>query len=129
MAKDLIDASILHLRARALEQFSIIKGIVGRPTQELDMDKLSGHVMKLAQFENAMVTLQQYRPHLAEVAEQVATQVEVEEDAVVAPVLEPAQRHDSGDPPRHVTPDQSPTLRRSQEHLKKKRAPENDDES
>jgi hypothetical protein len=113
MAKDLIDASILHLRAKALEQFSIIKGVVRGPTQEQDMEKLSGHVLKLSQLENAMVTLQQYSSHLIEAAEKVVTQVEAEEDEDSTAELERETDVDSGDPPRRVTPEQSPTLRKS----------------
>jgi hypothetical protein len=103
MAKDLIDASILHLRARALEQFSIIKGILRSPTQEQDMEKLSAHVLKLSQLENGMVTLQQYSPHLIEAAEQAVTQVEVEEDE--------DSEADPPEPADPITRAQSPLLR------------------
>ena len=82
MAKDLIESAILLLRSRALEQYGIMKDIIKGPLKEQDTDRLAQHVVKLAQFENAMVTLQQYRPHLLEslLEDTTPTVVEAEEE-------------------------------------------------
>tara|TARA_R110002110_G_scaffold168693_3_gene370318 strand:+ start:40415 stop:40747 length:333 start_codon:yes stop_codon:yes gene_type:complete len=101
MAKETSDAAILQLRAKALEQYGLIKDTYARPAEEGDVEKAVNHALKLAQFEGAMLTLQQYFGH----AEQPP-----------APPPEPER------PPMVVTEEMSPTLRRTNS-VKKKHAP------
>jgi len=64
--KELIDAAILELRAKALEQYSVLKGTLSRPPQEGDAMTLAAGAVKLAQFEGGLITLQQYSASLLE---------------------------------------------------------------
>jgi len=89
-AEEMIDATISRLRALALEQYSLIKDILKRPTQSGDADTLANAAGKLAQLEGAMITIQQYKSSFlgsiaqeeVDLARKIAapTQVEVQED-------------------------------------------------
>ena len=112
MSKELIEAAILAMRSSALEQYSIIKDILRRPTQESDAERLSAHILKLAQFENGMVTLQQYSATLLQQTAPPPTVVEAEEE----PEEEsPTDEHAPAES-IVITPERSPTLRRSLQH-------------
>lgn len=91
MAKETSEAAILQLRAKALETYGIIKDILAKPSEEGDADNIAVQALKLAQFEGAMLTLQQYFGSAA--------------PATTAP---PAP---SAPPPRVVTEEMSSTLR------------------
>tara|TARA_B100001250_G_scaffold342274_1_gene310524 strand:+ start:1242 stop:1595 length:354 start_codon:yes stop_codon:yes gene_type:complete len=99
MAKDIIESAILLLRSRALEQYGIMKDLIKGPLKEQDTDRLAQHVVKLAQFENAMVTLQQYSPHLIESLLNAAppTVVEAEEEKET-PTGEPISINETNSP-------------------------------
>ena len=101
MAKETSEAAILQLRARALEQYGLIKDTYARPAEEGDVEKAVNHALKLAQFEGAMLTLQQYFGQVG---------------PPPAPPPEPER------PPMVVTEEMSPTLRRANSVKKKKRA-------
>lgn len=98
MAKETSDAAVLQLRANALEAFGIIKDIYARPAQDGDVEKIAIQALKLAQFEGAMLTLQQYFGQ----SEQPAS-----------PSPEPDR------PPMVVTEEMSPTLSRTNTAKKK----------
>lgn len=118
MSQETLNAAVLLLRSRALESYSIIKDTLASPTEEGDADKIAAHSLKLAQFEGGMITLQQYAEAL--LASESAPEV-IEPTEGHDPSVEPPQDEQ---PARHVvTPEQSPTLRRSleQEETKKKR--------
>jgi len=101
MAKETSDAAILQLRAKALEAFGIIKDIYARPAEEGDVDKIANQALKLAQYEGAMLTLQQYF-------------------GTAVPAI-PTPPVPIDPPPRVVTEEMSPTLRRA--NAVKKKAP------
>jgi hypothetical protein len=101
MAKEISEAAILQLRAKALEAFGVIKDIYARPSEDGDVDKIANQALKLAQYEGAMITLQQYFGQ----AEQPP-----------GPPPEPERL------PMVVTEEMSPTLRRTNS-AKKKRTP------
>ena len=101
MAKETSEAAILQLRARALEQYGLIKDTYARPAEEGDVEKAVNYALKLAQFEGAMLTLQQYFGQVGPPS---------------APPPEPER------PPMVVTEEMSPTLRRTNS-VKKKRTP------
>ena len=94
MAAETLEAAILQLRAKALEAFGIIKDIYARPAEEGDVDKIANQALKLAQFEGAMLTLQQYFGN-------------------VSPASPPPPQPKSKQEPLVVTEDMSPTLRRA----------------
>lgn len=118
MSQETLNAAVLLLRSRALESYSIIKDTLARPTEEGDADKIAAHSIKLAQFEGGMITLQQYADALLAPEEAPEDGAASEDGDASAPVSQSDQA-----PPRAVTPEQSPTLRRSmeQEEVKKKR--------
>jgi len=101
MAKETTDAAVLQLRAKALEAFGIIKDIYARPAEDGDVEKIALQALKLAQFEGAMLTLQQYFG---------------QSEQPPAPPPEPEQ------PPMVVAEEMSPTLRKTNT-VKKKPSP------
>jgi hypothetical protein len=107
MSQETLNAAVLLLRSRALEAYGIIKDMLDRPAAEGDVDKIAAQSLKLAQLEGGMVTLQQYADSLLERPPPTS--------ATDAP---PAKSK----APRTVTPEQSPTLRRSLEQEKAKKA-------
>ena len=70
MTEETLDATILTLRAKALETFGLMKDIYARDAQIGDVDLLAQYSMKLAQFEGAMITLQQYKENIIESAKE-----------------------------------------------------------
>ena len=98
--KEVINASIALLRARALECYSLLKGRINKVPEEGDVDKIAAASLKLAQFESAMTALQTYAESLMEVEEEVAEQNAPEPEEGTSKV---------------VRPEHSPTLRRSME--------------
>jgi len=108
MSQDIVNAATLLLRSKALESYGIIKDILLRTAEEGDVDKISTLCLKLAQYEGAMLTLQQYSSSLLEPPEEEEgnDEEEVEEEE---------------EKPLVVTPEHSPTLRRSLESAKLKK--------
>jgi|TARA_B100000287_G_scaffold403217_1_gene424846 hypothetical protein len=80
MTEEILQAAILKLRSKALEQYGIIKDIYHRPAASDSVDKIAQHALNLAQIEGAVITLQQY-------SESLAKQTEAEEISN-APVAE-----------------------------------------
>ena len=101
MSQDIVNAAVMLLRSRALESYGVIKDCLRRPAAEGYVDKIASMSLKLAQYEGAMLTLQQYAESLLEAPpedEEVSEEEEGDEDE---------------EKPMVVTPEQSPTLRRS----------------
>ena len=65
MTEEILQAAILKLRSKALEQYGIIKDIYHRPAVSDSVDKIAQHALNLAQIEGAIITLQQYSEGLA----------------------------------------------------------------
>ena len=80
MTEEILQAAILKLRSKALEQYGIIKDIYHRPAVSDSVDRIAQHALNLAQIEGAIITLQQY-------SESLAKQTEAEEVSN-APVTE-----------------------------------------
>ena len=80
MTEEILQAAILKLRSKALEQYGIIKDIYHRPAVSDSVDRIAQHALNLAQIEGAIITLQQY-------SEAWAKQTEAEEISN-APVTE-----------------------------------------
>ena len=69
MTEEILQAAILKLRSKALEQYGIIKDIYHRPAVSDSVDKIAQHALNLAQIEGAIITLQQYAEGLAKQTE------------------------------------------------------------
>ena len=69
MTEEILQAAILKLRSRALEQYGIIKDIYHRPAAKDSVDRIASHALMLAQIEGAVVTLQTYAEGLAKQTE------------------------------------------------------------
>jgi len=83
MAKqEMLTAAINQLRAKALEAYAIIKDTLHTPMVEGDLNTIASQALKLAQYEGAMVTLEQYSQSLLAVLprEEEPTTVEAEEE-------------------------------------------------
>ena len=87
MTEDVLNAAIQKLRAAALEQYALIKDTYHQPMNGDTVNVICNAASSLAQFEGAMVTLQQYAEQLAsrtpaEIAangeEEIEEQAEVE---------------------------------------------------
>ena len=60
----MLNAAITQLRAKALEAYAIIKDTLHTPMVEGDLNTIASQALKLAQYEGAMITLQQYSKEL-----------------------------------------------------------------
>ena len=60
MASETTQAAILILRAKALESYGVIKDLYAKQSEPGDSDKIATYALSLAQYEGAMVTLEQY---------------------------------------------------------------------
>ena len=89
MTEEILQAAILKLRSKALEQYGIIKDIYHRPAVSDSVDRIAQHALNLAQIEGAIITLQQY-------SESLAKQTEAEEVSN-APVTEKEPESVSGE--------------------------------
>ena len=89
MTEEILQAAILKLRSKALEQYGIIKDIYHRPAVSDSVDRIAQHALNLAQIEGAIITLQQY-------SESLAKQTEAEEIST-APVTEKEPESVSGE--------------------------------
>ena len=69
MTEEILQAAILKLRSKALEQYGIIKDIYHRPAASDSVDRIAQHALNLAQVEGAIITLQQYSESLAKQTE------------------------------------------------------------
>ena len=85
MTEDVLNAAILRMRAKALENFALIKDLYHRPATRETVDQICSLSLALAQYEGAMITLQQYATNLSSLTENekkhtiVEMQKEVEE--------------------------------------------------
>lgn len=61
MTEEGLNAAILRLQSLAIETFGRIKDIYRREQQDEDVDQIASLSMKLANYEGALLTLQQYK--------------------------------------------------------------------
>ena len=80
MTEEILQAAILKLRSKALEQYGIIKDSYHRPAAKDSVDRIASHAMLLAQIEGAVVTLQTYAEGLAKQTEAEAISNAPEEE-------------------------------------------------
>ena len=107
MTEEILQAAILKLRSKALEQYGIIKDIYHRPAVSDSVDRIAQHALNLAQIEGAIITLQQY-------SEGLAKQTEAEEISN-APVTE--EQPEESEEPEPISGEEllkrSPTARKA----------------
>ena len=105
MTEEILQAAILKLRSKALEQYGIIKDIYHRPAVTDSVDRIAQHALNLAQIEGAIITLQQY-------SEGLARQTEAEQISN-APEPEPEQQVEEKPVSGEELLKRSPTARKS----------------
>ena len=103
MTEEILQAAILKLRSKALEQYGIIKDIYHRPAASDSVDKIAQHALNLAQIEGAVITLQQY-------SESLAKQTEAEE---ISNAPEPEQQVEEKSISGEELMKRSPTARKA----------------
>ena len=137
-SEETTQAAILQLRAKAMEAYGIIRDLYNSPSQEGDADKIAAAAFKLAQYEGAMITLQQYVPNLRQSASEAAVMkaaaeakllagapMEVEDPISPADIPPPEEPEKESEPkPRRVTAENSPTFARAakRQSARKKKA-------
>ena len=72
MTEEILQAAILQLRSKATEHYGIIKDLYQRPARPETVEKICQSALLLAQFEGAMLTLQNYAPSLSVPVEETA---------------------------------------------------------
>ena len=107
MTEEILQAAILKLRSKALEQYGIIKDLYHRPAASDTVDKIAQHALNLAQIEGAVVTLQQYSQSLAK---------QTEDELISNTPEEPPQVEEVKEEPEKLTGEEllkrSPTARK-----------------
>ena len=107
-AKEMLSASLLHLRGKATEVYSLIKDTISRPLEVGDSEKIAALAAQLAQLEGAVVTLEHYRPQLLESLRAV-----IEEEPDAEP--DPADPEDPGAKSHANLMERSPTYKKTVE--------------
>ncbi len=122
MASEITQAAVLILRAKALETYGVMKGIYQRPAQQGDAEALATHALNLAQYEGAMLTVQQYFNNAEQPPPEEPDELVFEPEAEVSEEERP--------PPRVIGPEDSESMRRTMEaHAATRAAKEVDGES
>lgn len=80
MTEEGLNAATLRLQSLAIETYGKIKDIYKREQQDDDVDKIANLSMKLANFEGALITLQQYKQSIIDSAKNVDEEVQHEEE-------------------------------------------------
>ena len=68
MTEEGLNAAVLRLQSLAIETYGRIKDIYKREQQEGDVDTIASLSMKLANYEGALLTLQQYKQNIIDSA-------------------------------------------------------------
>ena len=79
-AEEMLSATILHLRAKTMEVYSLIKDKISRPLEVGDLEQLANLGAQLAQLEGAVVTMEHYKPKLVESLKAVVEEDEIDEE-------------------------------------------------
>lgn len=141
MTEDVLNAAILRMRAKALENFALIKDLYHRPATRETVDQICSLSLALAQYEGAMITLQQYAANLSSLTENekkhtiVEMQKEVEELEAEEPdeLEEPEGQDESEEPDKKILSGEelakrSPTNRRTSARSKRPRSKKKEQE-
>ena len=79
MTEEGLNAAVLRLQSLAIETYGRIKDIYKREQQDGDVDTISSLSMKLANYEGALLTLQQYKQNIIDSARVVEDEEEPEQ--------------------------------------------------
>ena len=82
MTEEGLNAAVLRLQSLAIETYGRIKDIYNREQQDGDVDTISSLSMKLANYEGALLTLQQYKQNIIDSARVVEDEEEPEPEEV-----------------------------------------------
>lgn len=82
MTEEGLNAAVLRLQSLAIETYGRIKDIYRREQQDGDVDTISSLSMKLANYEGALLTLQQYKQNIIDSARVVEDEEEPEPEEV-----------------------------------------------
>ena len=115
MTKELLQAAILRLQAKALEHYGMIKDLYHNPASENTVDEICSHSVALAQFEGAMLTLQGYLANLSEPQQPTPSAEETDSKDFQIELEEPKPDKLS----QEELEQRSPTMRRSAGSKKK----------
>jgi hypothetical protein len=78
MTEEGLNAALLRLQSLTIETYGRIKDIYKRPQQDNDVDQIASLSMKLANYEGALLTLQQYKSDIIESSKIVEEETEEE---------------------------------------------------
>jgi hypothetical protein len=106
MSIDKINAALLLLKSKAVETYGVMKDCSSKPPEIGDAENLAKIALSLVQFEGAYLTLQQYTKDLL-ASEATPSEVDAPADTEVPPPREEKSIT--------VTPERSPTYRKSME--------------
>tara|TARA_R110000824_G_C15092110_1_gene665449 strand:+ start:542 stop:865 length:324 start_codon:yes stop_codon:yes gene_type:complete len=106
MSQQIVRSSALYLKSKAIESYTIIKDLLEQPPEEGIAEKVAAEALRLAQLENAMITVQQYFGNASTPVEEVPP----------PPPSEPEQKV------QKVTPEISPAYKRALEKQKTKKS-------
>ncbi len=135
MTEDVLNAAILRMRAKALENFALIKDLYHRPATRETVDQICSLSLALAQYEGAMITLQQYAANLSSLTENEKkhTIVEMQKEVEELEAEEPEEQDESEEPDKKILSGEelakrSPTNRRTSARSKRPRSKKKEQE-
>tara|TARA_R110000851_G_scaffold65273_4_gene148285 strand:- start:552 stop:959 length:408 start_codon:yes stop_codon:yes gene_type:complete len=135
MTEDVLNAAILRMRAKALENFALIKDLYHRPATRETVDQICSLSLALAQYEGAMITLQQYAANLSSLTENEKkhTIVEMQKEVEELEAEEPDELEDPEEPDKKVLSGEelakrSPTNRRTSARSKRAKSKTKEEE-
>jgi hypothetical protein len=115
MTEEGLNAALLRLQSMTIETYGRMKDIYRREQQESDVDLIATLSMKLANYEGALLTLQQYKNDIIQSAKDNPAPV-----AVTPPVSETqTEPPPDGEISGEDLEKRSPTYRRSQKRKEK----------
>jgi len=135
MTEDVLNAAILRMRAKALENFALIKDLYHRAATRETVDQICSLSLALAQYEGAMITLQQYAANLSSLTENEKkhTIVEMQKEVEELEAEEPEEQDESEEPDKKILSGEelakrSPTNRRTSARSKRPRSKKKEQE-
>ena len=135
MTEDVLNAAILRMRAKALDNFALIKDLYHRPATRETVDQICSLSLALAQYEGAMITLQQYAANLSSLTENEKkhTIVEMQKEVEELEAEEPEEQDESEEPDKKILSGEelakrSPTNRRTSARSKRPRSKKKEQE-
>jgi len=108
MSKNLYEAAAATLRGQALDALAVIESLLQSPAGPETVSEIAAQAEKLSKYEASLITLQQY----------FGKNFEVPTQRPAPPQPVPDEGRNSDQPPKKVTPEMSPTYKKSIEKEK-----------